>query len=117
MQGSTQSKGQYGEELALRHLKQHGLKLLTRNYRCRFGEIDIVMQDQNTLVFVEVKYRRTQAGFATTELVDYSKQKKIIHTANHFLRRHDHYRDTVARFDVIGITGTEISWIRSAFET
>ena len=119
MQGSNQSKGRHGEDLALFHLKQHGLKLVSRNYRCRFGEIDIVMKDGDELVFVEVKYRQSESLFPTVELVDFTKQKKLLRSANHYLGRHRVPQETVSRFDVVGITGVQgeenFDWIQNAF--
>ena len=110
-------KGKQSELLAQRHLERKGLRLLQSNYRCRSGEIDLIMQDGETLVFVEVRYRK-HTGFGTAcESVTGSKQRKLLACASHYLQRMG--AATPCRFDVVGITGendrTSIEWIRDAF--
>jgi len=77
----SSSIGQKAEQEALNFLKQQGLKLITQNYYCRQGEIDLVMSDQQTLVFIEVRYRKSHHYGSSAESVTINKQKKIIHTA------------------------------------
>ena len=114
--------GDNAEQTALVYLQDQGLKLVTRNYQCRSGEIDLVMRDGNTLVFVEVRFRR-DAGFGGGEAsVDQFKQRKLIRAAQHYLQ-HNSLTDLVpCRFDVVAIDRNEchqdarhINWIQHAF--
>jgi putative endonuclease len=108
--------GAQAEALACAHLEQAGLKLITRNYRCPQGEIDLVMDERGTLVFVEVRYRRSSAFGSPAETVDRRKQARLTAAAGHFLltRR----ADRACRFDVVAVSGGEppcIEWLRDAF--
>jgi putative endonuclease len=111
--------GLLAEELALAHLLAHGLKLLKRNYRCKLGEIDLVMLDGQTLVLVEVRYRTSKDYGGAAASVDWQKQRKLVKTAQHLLMKRVDLRRYPARFDVIALTtagdGTTIQWIKSAF--
>jgi putative endonuclease len=111
--------GLLSEELALAHLLAHGLKLLKRNYRCKLGEIDLVMLDGRTLVLVEVRYRTSKDYGGAAASVDWQKQRKLVKTAEHLLMKRAELRRYPARFDVIAITtgpdGPTIEWIKSAF--
>ena len=111
----SQVKGQAAEDLALRFLRSRGLDLVKRNYRCRGGEIDLVMRDGHHCVFVEVRYRREQRFGSPLDTVDGAKQRRLTIAASHFLARHG---NVPARFDVVAITGEppRIEWIRDAFE-
>ncbi len=108
------SSGEAAEEAALRWLEQQGLGLVTRNYRCKAGEIDLVMQDGESLVFVEVRYRR-HAGFGSAaESVGTAKQRRLRLAAEHYLQRLAILPP--CRFDIIGIDARKrIDWIRNAF--
>lgn len=107
--------GNLAEQKACDFLLAKGLKLLTRNYRCYHGEIDLIMQDGNDIVFVEVRSRTCSDYGYATETVDYRKQKKLLTTATHFLQQKD-WLDTVdCRFDVIGFFNNNIEWIKDAF--
>ena len=116
---SSKDIGAQAEELALQYLQQQGLSVVNRNYHCRRGEIDLIMIDTNTLVFIEVRYRKSALFGGALESVNYAKQKRIIHTAQHYLQQqsasHDNYR-----FDVIAISSNqsnpEITWIKDAFQ-
>jgi putative endonuclease len=111
--------GLLSEELALAHLLAHGLKLLKRNYRCKLGEIDLVMLDGQTLVLVEVRYRATTDYGGAAASVDWQKQRKLVKAAEHLLMKRADLRRYPARFDVVALTtgadGTTINWIKSAF--
>lgn len=107
--------GMEQEELAVRYLEEKGYQILERNYQIRTGEIDIIAKDQDCLVFVEVKYRQNEKHGNPLEAVDYRKQRKIFQTAQYYLYRHKLW-DVSCRFDVIGITGTQIHHIKNAFE-
>ena len=107
--------GRDAETDAIDFLQQQGLKLVDRNYHSRRGEIDIIMRDVDTLIFIEVKYRRSDRYGGAAEMVTPQKQKKIIATALHYLQ---HKRlDPACRFDVIAITPERgVEWIKAAFE-
>jgi putative endonuclease len=114
---TTTSIGRRGEDAALRHLETAGLKLLERNYRCRGGEIDLVMQDGGTLVLVEVRLRSSDQFGGAAASVDHGKQSRVAHAARHLMLTRPLYRRMPARFDVVAIDrgAAEISWIRDAF--
>lgn len=112
--------GNRAEDSALRFLKRRGLRLVQRNYRCRFGEIDLVMQDADCLVIVEVRYRESARFSAPALTVDESKQRKIASATLAFQSGSAKYRDWPIRFDVIAIERAEdgpgaIQWIKDAF--
>lgn len=102
------------EILAAEYLKSRGMAILECNYRCRQGEIDLVGKDGDFLVFVEVKYRRSEKNGTPAEAVTLQKQKNIRRTAQYYLYSH-RYGDIPCRFDVVSILGKEICWIRDAF--
>lgn len=103
------------EELAAEYLLGRGYRILERNYRTRTGEIDIVAEDRNTLVFVEVKYRRDASCGSPLAAVDIRKQQKIARTARCYLLRKGCGTETDCRFDVVAITGNEIALVQNAF--
>lgn len=111
--------GKEGERLAERYLQNKGYKLVERNYRCRAGELDLIVLDRRVVVFVEVK-TRTGHGFGSPlEAVEFRKQRKMIHAAQFFLAAKGlQQRD--ARFDVVGVSwaGREpiVEHIENAFE-
>jgi putative endonuclease len=111
-------RGSEAEQLACTYLEQRGLRTLERNYRCKMGEIDIIMEDQRSLVFVEVRYRKQSAFGSAAESVTTSKQKKLIRAAYHYLEAHQRHNSR-CRFDVLAITGAaneHIEWIPNAFQ-
>lgn len=113
----TQEKGRIAEENALAYLKAQGLKLITQNYRCRLGEIDLIMRDKDVLVFIEVRSRiSTQFGGGIAS-VTYTKRQKIIKAATLYMLEHQKYDQFALRFDVISIDGksASINWIKDAF--
>jgi putative endonuclease len=107
--------GAQAEALACAHLERAGLKLLARNYRCPQGEIDLIMDDHDTLVFVEVRYRRSDAFGTPAETVGRRKQARLQAAAEHYLLTHS--ADRVCRFDVVAVSGndTHIEWLLNAF--
>lgn len=106
--------GSDNERQACAFLQGKGLRLLERNYRCRRGEIDLVMRDRDTLVFVEVRYRSSMRFGTPAETVDIHKQRKLAAAAAHYLQCRP--TNLPCRFDVIAVSGTNhIDWIRSAF--
>lgn len=112
-------KGIDAESLACDFLTAHGLALVARNFRSRYGEIDLVMQDRDGLVFVEVRYRRRDRYGGSAESVDRRKQARITACARHYIQRHPQARTRPCRFDVMAISGDlpqpRIEWIRDAF--
>mgnify|MGYP001609311936 FL=1 len=112
--GKTQELGKDAEGRAISLLTGHGLTLIARNYRCRGGEIDLVMRDSEHLVFVEVRYR-SHAGFGgALASVDARKRQRLIRAAQHYLVRYG-WRGP-CRFDVVGFDRLhEGQWIRDAF--
>lgn len=113
--------GKQAETLAIRFLRQQGLQLITTNYRTKFGEIDIIMQEQNKIVFVEVRLRK-YLGYASGEdSIDQNKRKKIIQTAIIYLQREKLTEKIASRFDVVALAHkqnqihSDVLWIRDAF--
>jgi len=108
--------GALAEQLAAQYLQQQGLKLLQLNYSCRFGEIDLILQDGDTHVFAEVRLRSGSAFGGAAASIDARKQAKIVRTAQHYLSRLQ--RIPPCRFDAILMQSTDINkieWIKNAF--
>lgn len=111
---SNRIKGKKAENVACSFLLQNGLSVVTRNYHCRYGEIDLIMQDSDFLVFVEVRYRQSSTFGNAAESVDQNKQRKIVFAANHYLQIHP--SSLATRFDVVAMSANqEIEWITNAF--
>ncbi len=112
------AQGAAAEELALRYLEAQGLTLVMRNFRCRTGELDLIMRDGGSLVFVEVRSRRYIRYGTPAESVTRAKQQKLLRAATFYLQRQR--LDLPCRFDVVAILrpGGEphIEWIRDAFQ-
>jgi putative endonuclease len=113
-------RGQRAEGLALAHLEARGLTCVDRNFRCRAGEIDLVMQSATTLVFVEVRSRRSADFVSPLESVDFRKRAKLVRTAGWFLVTHPAFRHHRVRFDVVSVEGPcggvyRLKWVRDAF--
>ena len=110
-------KGKNAERLACEFLQQKGLKLDAVNYSCRAGELDLIMQDANHLVFVEVRYRQTKTFGSSADSIDSYKRKKLLKTAKFYLQQHDLTEKVPSRFDVITIdANNKINWIQNAFQ-
>jgi putative endonuclease len=120
---NTTTLGRHAEDLACRHLEALGLQLLERNYRCRAGEIDLVMLDGTTLALVEVRSRSTSAHGGAAATVGARKQQRFIRAARHLMLTRPELRKLAARFDVVAIdAGPDggppvVRWIRDAFRT
>jgi len=111
---ARQVEGDAAEELALHYLQQRGLTPMQRNFRCKGGEIDLVMQESGCLVFVEVRKRADTRHGGAAASVTARKQARLIIAAQVFLQR---YRMPPAcRFDVIAIDGNTIEWLKNAIE-
>ena len=114
--------GQQAEDRALAALLQDGLQLVQRNYRCPQGELDLVMQDGNTLVIVEVRFRRDRGFGDAAASIGSAKQHKLILAAQHLLQTDSRLRRRSMRFDVFAITEgrdgkIDCQWIKDAFRT
>jgi putative endonuclease len=112
--------GQAGESAAEEYLRRKGYRILARNLRSSLGELDLVAEDGQVLVFVEVKARRTDAFGGAIHAVHHRKQEKLIRLAAQYLARH-HIKDRLCRFDVVLLQGPKavaphIEHIQHAFE-
>ncbi len=114
--GYSQRTGQAAEAAALKYLQDHGLKLITKNFRCRCGEIDLIMLKKSELIFVEVRLRHNNSYGGSLASVTTNKQQRLIRTAKYFLSHHNEYRNHDCRFDVIGLYKECIEWITHAFD-
>jgi putative endonuclease len=114
-QNSSYKSGKTGEDRAARFLEQAGCVIIERNYRCLTGEVDIIVLEDQILVFVEVKAWSTYSMENLEYGINKKKQKKIIETAKFFLRDHRKYIETSVRFDVVFVGADNITHIRSAF--
>lgn len=111
--------GEKAEQQALLFLQKQGLRLIVQNYTCYSGEIDLIMNDGIDIVFIEVRSRsRTDYGLAS-ETITLSKQRKIIHTATHFLQKRECLYKVNSRFDIVAIQFVankwQLEWIKNAF--
>ena len=113
----TQTRGKQAEDRACRYLQGQGLHLLQRNYRSRRGEIDLILQDKDSLVFVEVRYRNDPRFGSALESVNQRKQSRLIACAQYYMQTHPDTSQQPCRFDVISIMGPGglIEWIPNAF--
>jgi putative endonuclease len=111
--------GHFAERAAEAWLSRQGLRTVARNFRTRQGEIDLVMLDGATLVFVEVRYRQASDFGTPEETVVPAKQARIIRAAHAFLQQHAGHAERLCRFDVVSLTRRnyrpEIRWYKDAF--
>lgn len=111
---SSQVSGYDAECVALCYLQERGLKLVVRNYTTRYGEIDLVMRDRATAVFVEVRMRKRRDFGHAAETIDWYKRKRLVMTADSWIQKNDYKGD--CRFDVVTIDGAGNShWMQNAF--
>ena len=108
------NNGAQAEQQAARYLQQQGLKPVAQNYRSRFGEIDLIMRDGATLVFVEVRLRRSANFGGAAASIDAHKQQRIIRTAQQYLAGLAHIPP--CRFDAVLMDDSGVEWLRNAFE-
>ncbi len=111
---TTKVIGDRAEDRAARFLEKRGFAVLTRNFRCRGGEIDLVCRDGKVLVFVEVRMRRNASYGGAGASITASKQRRIVLAAQHYLLAQSR-PDCDCRFDCILLDGEKIEWIRDAF--
>lgn len=109
-------RGITAEEHAHCYLLDQGLQPVCRNFRSKFGELDLVMKEDQTLVIVEVRYRKTDRYGSALESITRQKQSRIIAATQHYLSRHQ--PACPVRFDVVALSGNgAIEWIKNAFQT
>lgn len=110
--------GQRGERRAERYLRRRGLRPAERNYHCRHGEIDLVMEDNEAVVFIEVRVRRRGRFGDAADSIDHHKQQRLTRAARHFLMTHPEWAERPCRFDVVALDRDrdELNWIPNAFE-
>jgi putative endonuclease len=119
MKSDNKKTGKTGEDIAAAFLKKKRYKIIERNYKCVFGEVDIVARDMNDIVFIEVKSRKSKDFGEPEDAVTLNKQRKISKVALNYLKDR-HLDDRDARFDVIAIKlsteGSIVKHIKNAFE-
>ena len=107
--------GRWGEETAAAYLRRRHYTIVAANYRCRLGEIDLIAKQDDTYIFIEVKYRTGRTAGDPTSAVDGKKQKKISKTADYYRMLHQIPMDVPCRFDVVAETPEEIRVYANAF--
>lgn len=125
---NTQKLGHHIESLVQDYLRRQKLKRITRNFRCCFGEIDLIMKDKNVLVFIEVRYRQSLQFGNSLESIHAMKQNKIMKTAEYYLSSQRLSEKIACRFDVVGVKpitqkllavskldSAQVEWIKNAF--
>ena len=117
---TTRSIGKQTEALACDYLQAQGLHLLERNFLVPQGEIDLIMEDQQSLIFIEVRFRRNNHFGSGAETVTQTKQRKLLTAAACYLQRNPHQAARPARFDVVSMllenSRYSINWIKDAFQ-
>lgn len=109
-------RGENSEQLACDYLLAQGLKTVARNYRCRFGELDLIMRDGDSLVIVEVRYRGSDTYGSALESITPRKQSRIIAATHCYLKTSP--QKSAIRFDVVAISGNRpLEWIKNAFQS
>ncbi|WP_026470997.1 YraN family protein [Alkanindiges illinoisensis] len=137
---TTHQQGAQAEDAAASFLQQQGYQLVAQNFNTRFGEIDLIVQRADQLVFVEVRQRKANSLVSALESITLAKQRKIIRAAQGFLQQHQQYYNNDCRFDVIALTSKpvpsskkqpvlakaaghsapvpfELEWIQAAFDS
>jgi putative endonuclease len=116
---NSRDTGNQAEQLARRFLQARGLSHLESNFLCKLGEIDLIMQDAESLVFVEVRFRQDSRFGSPAESIHAGKQKKLLRTARYYLQTHPKLAKLPCRFDVVSIDGSrpdQIDWIKNAIQ-
>ena len=116
---SRQQSGRDAEGHALKHLQQQGLRLLAQNWLCKRGELDLVMLDGDTVVFVEVRYRKNTQWGGALDSIDARKRQKLILAAQYFLQSESRWANHPCRFDVVtrDSATSHLNWLRNAFDS
>jgi len=122
---TTRDIGSLWEDAVLAHLQRAGLKMIARNFTCRYGEIDLIMREENQrdhdqIVFIEVRYRGDDMHGGGTVSVGAGKRAKLARAAAVYLQQNPVLAAMTCRFDVVGCSGTPVTpvfeWTRSAFD-
>ena len=111
--GANKKLGRFGEDLAVKYLKKRGWKILKRNFKNPFGEIDVIAEKDGVTAFVEVKTRTTDAYGSPSEAVDFKRRQRYIMGAKYFYINRD--PDCVVRFDIIEVFNGTVNYIENAF--
>ncbi len=114
MKLSKNNAGLAAEKIAATFLAERGLKLVAKNYHCKYGEIDLIMQEAKTLVFVEVRLRTNNQFGSAASSITLQKQQKLLRTAQHYLQQHG---DCMCRFDAVLMDKADaqhVEWVRNA---
>lgn len=115
---TKQDSGRQAEDLAAKYLKKHKLNLITKNFLCRHGEIDLICREGNTLVFVEVRFRHNKEYGSAAESINHSKQQKVIMAAKYWMMQNK-CNKTEVRFDAVlfdqKIDYQHLTWLKAAF--
>lgn len=114
MRSPTQDQGRLWERTARTHLERHGLALVEANFACRAGEIDLVMRERDTLVFVEVRQRAGRQHGGAAASITPAKIRRLVRAAQTYLLRFP--RPPPCRFDVVAIDGGQLDWLRNVIE-
>ena len=113
-------RGRWAEQIALEYLLTEKLKLLDRNFRSTFGEIDLIMQDKSIILFIEVRYRSSNHFHTALESINRKKCERIISTSHQYLSENRSASQLDCRFDVVAVSGSQetpmIEWIKNAFQ-
>jgi putative endonuclease len=113
-------QGEQCEQLARKYLEKHGLEFVINNFRVKCGEIDLIMRDPTSIVFVEVRFRKNNLFGGPLESIDWFKQQRIISAADLFLQKYTWAQHFPSRFDVVSLSGDiqapKIEWIKDAFQ-
>jgi putative endonuclease len=118
----AQQQGYHAENYACQYLQTAGLLLLTRNFRCKYGEIDLIMRDNDTIVFIEVRYRQQQYYGSPIETITLQKQQRIRRAAQTYLLQYDKAQKYFWRYDWLGLNALpqighfNVEWIQNAWE-
>ena len=109
-------RGDRSEQLACNYLEKQGLQLIDKNFRCKYGELDLIMRDDKALIIVEVRFRKSNQFGGAIESISRKKQSRIIATTQYYLSTHR--VDSSIRFDVIAMSNdNDINWIKNAFQS
>jgi putative endonuclease len=114
---STRTKGQLREKQACDFLQKNGLKLITKNFRYLNGEIDLIMQKKDEIIFIEVRSKASKEYGLPYESVTPTKQRKIVKTAMFFLQKKNWLNKVNCRFDIISIYQNQLEWFENAFSS
>ncbi len=113
-------RGRWAEQTALEYLLTKKLKLLDKNFRSPFGEIDLIMQDKDIILFIEVRYRSNNHFYTALESISKKKCERIISTSYQYLSKNRSASQLDCRFDVVTLSGPQktptIEWIKNAFQ-